>query len=459
MLLITILMIPKWPMWDVMKSLDQTHKDTKMLIDAFHDLGYKCILPVPRGVEHGAHGLADKAELVEMDIDLPDWKEEVMLTKEWYQLFNQFDGKYFYDVVVSEKIQPIAMVKKILAFTPETRNMYRTVPVPVVIGALPWIALEGYGSTLMLMPHDSDVVKWSLFYADKTVLGSPWEVSITLEALRKIFTPSVLKDVMKKITWGRGFDLEGFKEKTKHIDKEKSDKPIVMTAGRPIVAKRFSDIATMFNKLMLLEPNVRCIINSQEKTSPEIKKLSQFYEGELYLGQGFEPYLQRLKSADIFVVGSKTEGFCWTMFEAIVSGCVVVVIDEDWHKGLLPDDYPFVYGNFEQMLSGIRLILEDVEGAKSKIDIDKVIEHACGWEPYKNKWKGIFKEVFSSHQERFFEKASPGSLIGLSSQVLDGTEDFEGAKKKIASESSAGAAPHDFAVYSALQYARGVYSK
>jgi len=406
--------------------------------------------------------LNDNIIPVEMDIDLPDWRDEVMLTKEWYNLFNQFKGTYQYDVVISNKIQPLAMIKKLLEFTPDRRDSFNTIPIPIIANPMLFAMVRDRAKDVFMFPHDAECVEWSLVYADSVVVISPNEIDMIRSSLMKMFNASTVREIMKKVTWNSGFDESYFKSCLDSAGKEESwaGNKVVLSASRLAPVKQLPLVTEVFEKLITLT-GARCVINTPDTEGAELDAINEIRRStELYTGASYSDYLRRLNSADVFVVASKLESLCWTMFEAFAAGCIVAGIRQPWMRGLIPEDYPFMYRDKDELLLGLQAILESTSDSRNKYaPFREQVLSSISWDAYVSRWSQIIRYEVARSQGTFISKHDgKDSMLGLSISTLRGDETLQEAENQVKLHSSSNSSPHRFALYAVQQYRRGEYA-
>ena len=117
-------------------------------------------------------------------------------------------------------------------------------------------------------------------------------------------------------------------EHNSHEEFFKTDKPVLINIGNPSHVKGQWHLIREFRELQKIVPS-RIVICGNGDTLPYLQQMAETYQllnDILFTGtiDDVEPYL---KSSDVFVLSSLSEGFGIVLVEALACGCPIVASD------------------------------------------------------------------------------------------------------------------------------------
>lgn len=442
----TVLVVPRYRknLWG-----NAVAKDTVMLAKALATR-YRVLLPVPQWWD--GTPLPENVTVIPIEMETQDFQEEMMITQQWVELFNQFKGQYQYDAVLNLRSINGLMLERLLSFN--SWASYLKVPVPVVQS--PYIQVrvpEVMKYDTAIMADDGEIEVAEIFACKHLMLRSPGEVELVRREMAKYLLPAALKRLMDRTFWVAGVDSQAFLAKLEQVEPEPWD---VIYAGRTASVKNPMWAASVMD---LLQPRFKCCITSQQDETAATEQIRKKYPNlPVFTNQPYEKYLARLKGAKVMIVSSKKESFCMTMFEAFLAGCFVVVKDEFWVNGLLPKWYPRAETP-EKAAEIAAWAVRNPEKSRSYVErMQEFIRTEYGMDQFAARLTGKFQELMRESYTHFIEKASDTSLVGVARRVVDPSKPLhENVKLVKESMRSKNAQVPEFLVRVVLKYKRGDY--
>lgn len=354
----TILLIP---LFDKRPNPNGLVKDVGAFVQALAKR-YTVLVPIPEDQEQGFRlVLPDlvNVEYIPMSMYSGLFFEEMMTTREWYDNFNQFRGKYSYDAVLNLRHLNGKLLERIFTYTPDIPVYYKRIPIPVVHSPYAQVRVDEirkYGDYTMC--EDSEIEVWTYLSSVGTFLfHSAGEIDLVRRELLKVVRPTLIRDFLNKSVAMGGVDVAGFR-KALSENPPHGDGIDVFTGGRMAGVKDHLWAAEVMHYLIASD-GYTCNINSHSPKNAIAEEIIQTYPGvPLDLEQPYEVYLEKLNRSKVFLIASKKESFCYTMFEAFLAGNVVVFREAYWQKDLIPDWYPYVVKTKAEAIDTVRDILQ-----------------------------------------------------------------------------------------------------
>jgi glycosyltransferase involved in cell wall biosynthesis len=146
------------------------------------------------------------------------------------------------------------------------------------------------------------------------------------------------------------------------------DPPRLFYGGQLVPKKRVWESLDMLQPLWTVGRVGRYVLTTQTNDADQVTRLRARPDVELHGPPSpREQFLRLTYEADVFHCLSEHEGFGTGYFEMLMMGLVGVFLKAPWLKGNLPDDYPFLVDELEQVPEATRWVLAHLEEADRKV--------------------------------------------------------------------------------------------
>lgn len=428
----TILILPRYGSPDFNDPLS---KDTQLFTSVLSEK-YKVLLPIPRDrtqVFFERMGRVPNVEYIPIDMMRSDFVEEGLITKELYEKFNQFDGSVAIDAVLNLRHINGLMFDRLFTVTSWVRGHHYKIPVPVIHTPYSQVRVKEihkYGDFAFEIDSKIEV---ALYLSGKNFLfRSPSEIELVRREMLKVVRPTVVRDFVDSAVWMSGLDIERFNKELDAVRTKGSRDIDILYAGRTSPVKNIPWVADVMNQLYITD-GMKCVLNSHKGESTATQDIkNKGYGIDLCLSQTYSQYLEKLSRTKIFFMAERKASFCFTMFEAIMAGCVAVIKKEFWLDGLMPSWYPFYVDTKEEAISLIRWAVNNLEEAQEKMKPTlRWIEEQYSLDVFHESVSRYFKQVMAKEYGAVFENVGSGSVIGLAMNAYEDGDSVYTLKEKV----------------------------
>lgn len=184
--------------------------------------------------------------------------------------------------------------------------------------------------------------------ADLNLYESPKCESTTLEGARKYLSSAQVRDIQKNSMLAySGFDDA---ECAPIPVAERDPRFTVVVRGRTTASKHIDTILDLYNTRFAAGHNVRILFTTGNvRVTPQVRELMKKNSSIDFVECDTKSQANELmRRGHAFILASTHELFCVSLWEMFAAGLIGVIKDADWHKGLLPPNYPFVYDKPEE---------------------------------------------------------------------------------------------------------------
>jgi len=341
--------------------------------------------------------------------------EKVFLPREIFELFNVKTGKYYYDVVVCDKVQLTSWIRMILE--DKKRKSEGRTP---YINFAEFIAkkegrfrntLDEYEYTLSL----GWLSGWNV-YQNKRHAKKCFEIA------GKYLKPYWLKRIME-----RSFIVNLFGVDTERLDKYARENSYQL--GDELVINYAHRMATHYNPMFILNV-VDKIFSSGEKvklliTTPSagtgtavMQKLKKMEERglpvEIYHALPQEEFYQKASRAHLFISAIDETETANSIFEQMYLGQVGIMPERNWVKDFIPE-YPYIYNDFNSAYMLVKEFIKKPHEFKKVVDKYKLFIKN-NWSIRKNSEKVLdwIKKIseISTYQP-------PNNVITITKEIME----------------------------------------
>lgn len=309
----------------------------------------------------GADWSGPRTHVIETDMAESQFVELGLVTREFFELFNERFGSLHFDLILSEKPMLAPLLKQLSEFhiTQKTRGttlinrdqFTQTKEVQKCSPEVEMLQAVGWWSSISMFQSEhqrrraEDVVRRHLTPSHVNRMLSNAEVvplgidcsevdSVNLEARDQKPTDHVLIQYSAKL-----FDQNRYVQSLKIMDS-------VFAGGRKV--------------------ELQIVTGSAKSKLTMVPKARPYAWITCYGGTGREEFLRRSAAAHVFISNSPWEDFSATICELLYTGVLPVVPDAPWARYLLPSGYPLLFRSMEEGQAMLRHAVDNVEELRAE---------------------------------------------------------------------------------------------
>ena len=293
-------------------------------------------------------------KIVFLDMYTVSQSEMVMMTKEFWDEFNEITGKHYYDVVLNERPELAPILRKLVGHPLDLRGIKN--PIVNTIQQIPDRDRKAYIEDEYLMAAGSLV--------GRTYFQSPHHMEKFRKTIGYHLSPSLMLEFDKRArVIPMGIDLD---ELTALKEKYWDEKP--KTIGISFSRKMYNFIKyeqslDLLDRCYKSGRNVRVNVITP---SSAIKHMPDGFEkyAKVMRGTGRHEFLEvNAKENHVFIVHSPWEDFSMTTVEQLGLGLIGILPNLPWARYLVGDDYPFLFDDNNEALAMLKFCADDYQKA------------------------------------------------------------------------------------------------
>lgn len=205
--------------------------------------------------------------------------------------------------------------------------------------------LRGMGSNEVGGVHPDEMLLQAVGQSmAHTLFESPKCERISMDTARRYLAPSQVKklstDALMAYT---GFEAD---EVGALPLADRNAEFTVIVRGRITSSKNVDAILDLYNKRVAAGHKLRVLLTTGNVTANLGAVAEELFKNksvEMLRIASKKEANEVMRKAHAFVLWSTHELFCVSLWEMFAAGLIGIIKDADWHKGMLPPDYPFVF--------------------------------------------------------------------------------------------------------------------
>lgn len=285
--------------------------------------------------------------------------EEANAPFDFYRRFHPLLGEYPVDAVVCTSAAKTIHVKPILT----------------AVTAGDWqsffnfeLLLRGLGSNeVSQVREDEMIIQGAGEVMAHNLFESPMCQKIAVKSARRYLSASMIRRLHDRADMVySGYDAD---QAFVVPEEQKSDEFTVVVRGRLTASKNVERITSLYNKFHAAGHDLKIVITTGDRRG------DSRVEDDLKSNRGIEFMNLKTKAeankvmrkAHAFVFWSSHELFAVSVWEMLAAGLIGVFKKAEWFKGLLPDDYPYVFEREDQAYAMMLDIYENYDERKKEL--------------------------------------------------------------------------------------------
>jgi hypothetical protein len=280
--------------------------------------------------------------------------EESNIDPDVYLKFHPNVGDIAVDGVICTSSIKLAGVKRMLTAYGGFNNAHSFFSFDLLIRGIGTNEVSQVTEDEMIMQAAGQAMSWNLF-------ESPKCERMALTAARRYLAPAQLNGIQSRATMAYSGFADDECDPLPLEDREKEF--TVIARGRITSSKNVDEIMALYNARFASGHDLNIVMTTGDlsggrglgdelKKNPRIKLMNLKSKAEAN---------KVMRKAHAFVLWSTHELFCVSLWEMFAAGLIGAVYEADWHKGMLPPKYPFVFKNAPEAYTMLGEIQDNYE--------------------------------------------------------------------------------------------------
>lgn len=320
---------------------------------------------VPRLCEHtrwkdGADWSGPRTHVVPVMMAEQQFDDLALVTREFYDRFNERFGDLYFDVILTERPMTVPMLRKLVQHPLRSRTRH---PLIVVRDQLT------LGTDHFQIDPIEELMQAAGWAEAPTIFQSPHQARRALRVARKHLTATHLSRIAERsMVFPLGIDCDDV-DATNAVERtQKYDQLTVNYSHKLFLEQKFIESLTIMDSVLAGGRDVRLqvVTGSAPGKIHMLGAARKFKYMEIYGNQNRAQFLRQIAKAHVFISNSYWEDFSATVAEQIYTGLIPVLADEEWSRYLVGEEYPYLFGDMMEGQAMLRYVLDHYEEVRDR---------------------------------------------------------------------------------------------
>ena len=337
----------------------------RALCEADENISIYRLLPEPNNLEDKFKKFIYRYEPVHPrvhDIFVPMYSrydmEEVNCPIDTFKRFHPVLGEFPVDAVITTSAIKTVFVKRILLVG--GGETY-----PPAFFNFELLMRSNYSNEVSKVSDDELMLQSAGETMGYNLLESPMCRRMAITTAKSFVAPSLIKGIIKN----SALVFSGYNETFDPATIVKNERFTLMLRGRLTGSKHVDQILDLYNKFYAAGRKIDIQITTGDVMMRSLvtEELIKNDAIQVLRLESREEALRVMEKAHAFLFWSSHELFAVSVWEMLAAGLIGVFKREDWHKGLLPDDYPYQFDTFLEAYQMLSHIYENYDKVKEEL--------------------------------------------------------------------------------------------
>ena len=311
--------------------------------------------------KEGADWSGPRTHVLEVEMMESQFDDLALVTRDFFDRFNERFGDTYFDVIFTEKPMLAPVLRKLASFHLESKSRRPLVLCrDQMVVTTEWFKVNPVEEMLQAVGH-------SQF---PTIFQSPHQMRVAAATARKHLQPAhVQRLIEKSAVFPLGIDCDDVDQTNMEERSEKYEEVTINYSHKLFTEQKFLESLAIMDSTFAGGRNVRLqiVTGSSENKMHLMKRAHPYRYMHTYGGMNRRAFLKQMARAHVFVSNSYYEDFSATVVEQIYTGLVPVLIDADWSRYLVGDDYPYLFRSQSEGNAMLRYVVDNYETVRDEI--------------------------------------------------------------------------------------------
>lgn len=363
--------------------------------------------------QHGADWSGDRTHVIEVEMMESQFDDLTLVTRDFFDRFNERFGDTYFDVIFTEKPSLAPMLRKLAAFHLDSKSRK-----PLVLCrdqmtlSVEWFKVNPVDEMLQAVGHSQY----------PTIFQSPHQMKYAVGVARKHLQPAHIQRMIdRSAVFPLGIDCDDVDSINMEERSDKLERVTVNYSHKLFLEQKFLESLSIMDSTFAggRDIGLQIVTGSSSAKMHMLKKAHPYLYMTIFGSMNRREFLKQMARAHVFISNSYYEDFSATVVEQMYSGLIPVLIDEEWSRYLVGDDYPYLFRSQIEGNAMLRYVIDNYEKVRDevvpglqqrvreKFDLKNIVPDMVDW-------------VLAHHEQRIAGlPKGAGSLIPLMEQVYD----------------------------------------
>ncbi len=308
----------------------------------------------------GADWDGPRTHVIEIDMHEHQFDDLALVTRDFWEKFNERFGEYYFDVILSERPMLAPMLRNLASFhvLSKSRN-------PLVVNRDQFVMTSEsekihFGDELL------EVFGW---VSAPTIYQSPHQLDRAMTVARKHVTGTNLARMRENsMVFPLGIDCAEVDQINMAERSHKYEKLTVNYSHKLFIEQKFLESLKIMDSTFAggRPIELQIVTGSSASKMHMLKSARQYKYIRTYGSMGRTAFLKQMAQAHVFISNSWYEDFSATVVEQMYSGLIPVLVREPWSEYLVPNGYPYLFESMSEGQAMLRYVCDNYEAVHAE---------------------------------------------------------------------------------------------
>jgi hypothetical protein len=305
--------------------------------------------------KEGADWTGPRTHVIPVDMTEMQFDDLALVTRDVFDRFNERFGDLYFDVLITERPQTVAMLRKLVQhpIVSKSRRPLIVCRDQLSLGT-DWFKIDPVEELLQ-------AAGWS---EAPTIFQSPHQAKRAVNIARKHVQPHHVRRMTEQMqVFPLGIDCDDVDQINAAERDQKYDEIRVNYSHKLFIEQKFLESLKIMDSVFAggRPVKLQIVTGSSAAKMSMLPRARQYKYMETYGSMGRTAFLKQMARAHVFISNSYWEDFSATVVEQIWTGLIPVLARHDWSEYLVPDGYPYLFRSMEEGQAMLRYVVDNYD--------------------------------------------------------------------------------------------------
>lgn len=310
--------------------------------------------------QEGADWGGPRTHVLEVEMHEHQFDDLALVTREFWERFNERFGDLYFDVILSERPHLAPMLKKLAAFHVVSKSRR-----PLVVSRdqftidTEWFKVE---------PNE-EMLQACGWVSAPTIFQSPHQAKRAVQIAGKHVQPAHVQRMVEQMrVFPLGIDCADVDRLNMEERGQKNDEVTINYSHKLFTEQKFLESLKIMDSVFAGGRPVRLqiVTGSSAGKMVMMKRARAYKYMTTYGSQNRTQFLRQMAKAHLFVSNSIYEDFSATVVEQMYTGLIPVLLRAPWSEYLVPDGYPLLFRSMTEGQAMVRYAVDNLEALQAE---------------------------------------------------------------------------------------------
>lgn len=303
--------------------------------------------------QEGADWGNERVHVIPMRMAESQFDDMALVTRDFWELFNERFGRLYFDVLVTERPMLAPMLRKLVQF-----HLIGKSRKPLIVARdqftidRKWFKCDENDEVL-------EAIGWA---SVPTAFQSPHQAKRAVDICRAHLKPHHVDRMIRQMkVVPLGIDCDDV-DRVNMADRARkpADRVLVNYSHKLFIEQKFLQSLKIMDSVLAggRPVELQIVTGSSAAKMVMLKDARKYSYMTTYGGQSRRQFLQQMARAHVFISNSYYEDFSATVVEQMWTGLVPVLLDAEWSRYLVPKGYPYLFRDMDEGQGMLRYVVD-----------------------------------------------------------------------------------------------------